>query len=158
MLFSTFLVPRLPYFINLVKYGECGYRLLQISLLSTTNLLSTRVLHKGGEIVKMDILWYVYRDFYCPCSSTGQSSSVLRKRLQVRLLPGTQGRFALSFDRAPCRMTWRFLVGAQREYGPLAQLVARFDGIEEVTGSSPVRSTKGGLAEWHCDGFENHWE
>ena len=26
-------------------------------------------------------------------------------------------------------------------YGPLAQLVARLDGIEEVTGSSPVRST-----------------
>ncbi len=27
------------------------------------------------------------------------------------------------------------------KYGPLAQLVARFDGIEEVTGSNPVRST-----------------
>lgn len=27
-------------------------------------------------------------------------------------------------------------------FGPLAQLVERFDGIEEVVGSSPIRSTR----------------
>jgi hypothetical protein len=33
------------------------------------------------------------------------------------------------------------------ERGPVAQLGARFNGIEEVTGSNPVRSTKPFAAE-----------
>jgi hypothetical protein len=32
--------------------------------------------------------------------------------------------------------------------GPLAQLVARLDGIEKVTGSSPVRSTFVLVVQW----------
>jgi hypothetical protein len=38
-----------------------------------------------------------------------------------------------------CGRSWQFC-GIKAKRGALAQLVARFNGIEEVTGSTPVRS------------------
>jgi hypothetical protein len=54
-----------------------------------------------------------------------------------------------AYGRVPARSVLSLSVRLHED-GPVAQLGARLDGIQEVTGSNPVRSTNPSLRSVRC--------